>query len=136
MVALFLWLFLWQHPGAAGVELDPTDPQGTNYATILECLRSTPWTFNPATGPSGGCAVTYKPGTYYLQKPIVLPNGVVDVYFRGVSLYPCADMGYMIGMSTMGPAPGALLHDFAVDPTQACGTFQPNQPYFQVAIWN
>jgi hypothetical protein len=126
MMALLLLLLQFTYPGAAGIELDPSDPQGTNFEAMGHCTASTPWTFSPQSGPSGGCRVKFTPGTYYIRKPIALPNGVVAVDFSGVTLIPCAEMGYMVGVYTMGPAPAVLVEpNLQVDTSQPCGTYQP-----------
>ena len=123
---LLLLALLFQSPGSAGVELNPSDPQGTNYQKILACMNVTPWLWNGK--PSGGCRVFYTPGSYYLQKPINIPNGVTDVYLKGVTLYPCTAMSSVIISSTLGPAPGAILHDFVAAPDKPCGTYIPPMP--------
>lgn len=130
---LLLFVLLFQSPSSAGIELNPADPQQNNYNIILECLRTTPWSFSSTLGPKGGCRVRYTPGTYFIYKTINLPNGVTDAYFTNVILVPCAEMNSLVVMSTMGPAPGTVLHDFKYNDNKPCGTFTP--PLRQPTRW-
>ena len=113
---LFLWFAISAESGVAGIELNPSDPQGINSQLVNQCLSYT-----------GKCNVWYTSGTYRVTHTIYFPGGVTNVYLTGVTLIPCGKMNSMFETGKTIP-PGAFMpqfHGLTIDDSKPCGDFVP-----------
>jgi hypothetical protein len=113
-------------PATAGVELDPSDPQGINGQEIAACLG---WT--------GRCNIRYLSGRFHIRHTIHIPYGVVrvDPGVAGTTLIPCPLDGdtvmysiFFVQYPPVPPGNDQILYPqivIGVDQTQACGEFHP-----------
>jgi hypothetical protein len=89
MLALLLWLAIMPTPRVPGIELDPSDPQGTNDKLIKQCVAI-----------NGHCNIWYPAGRYVIYKTITLPMGIDNVVFdHGTILKPCMDNKFIFYIS-------------------------------------
>jgi hypothetical protein len=131
MIALLLGVGLMLQvtpPPTAGIELNPSDPQGINQSEITKCIA---WT--------GRCNVRYLSGFYRVRRTIVIPHGVVSIQSgtTGTTLVPCPLTDderrrmtsiFYVEYPTVPPGAPAIPYpqiDISVDQSHSCGAFNP-----------
>jgi hypothetical protein len=118
----------------AGIELNPSDPQGINASEMAKCIA---W--------NGRCNVRYLSGTFHIRRTIHIPYGVVSVLdgVTGTVLVPCplndAERQQMHSIFFVeypaAPPLGAPVVPYpnivvGVDQSHSCGAFDPPPPLY------